>query len=202
MSEPSMHMFINTQLASYDEDFDKQVLLEQNCKIVQLGHSISIADADNRKFVEESIEKYQPDGIIFDSLGKLTNAKLDEEISRRISNFVDELKIKYGVFVWLIHHNRKSNSDNRRPTRLDDIFGSTYITANVSTAISLYQPTPQSRDIEVYFNKLRSAELPKPFIITRGEDLTFFEKGEIIAMFEDVGGEKNGRKGRTHLDTD
>ena len=193
MSPYAMHKFMTTQLASYP-NFTEQQMINNNFAVANVGHSISIASEDNRKFVTDAIEKYRPDGVIFDSLGKLTNTKLDEEVSRKISNFLDEIKIRYGCFVWLIHHNRKSNSDNRHPTRLDDIFGSTYITANVSAAMSLYKPDPKS-DIQVYVNKLRMADVPDPFTIKRGPNLLFSESG-IIPQFEHIGGDKNAGDGR------
>lgn len=198
MSPVAMHKFVTTQLYEYMnmENFSEVQMLNDNVILCNVGHSISVADADNRKFVTDEIEKYQPDGIIFDSLGKLTNSKLDEEVSRRISNFLDEIKIKYGCFVWLIHHNRKANSDNRHPTRLEDIFGSTYITANVSAAMSLYQPEPRA-DIQVYVNKLRLAELPDPFTIRRSEHLLFHEPNALPQLTD--GGEKNDRNSGTHI---
>jgi hypothetical protein len=189
MSYAAMRMFTDIQLKSYEEDFDAIWALKNNCKISQIGHSLSIASEDNREFIGSEIEKYEPQGIIIDSLGKLTNSKLDEEVSRKISNFLDELKTKYDCFVWLIHHNRKSNSDNKRPTSLDDVFGSTYITANVSTALSLYQEVPQSPDITVYVNKIRSSAPIPPFRIHRGSDLQFSETTPTFDTL--IGGEKN-----------
>jgi RecA-family ATPase len=127
---------------------------------------------EGRRFIEKLIEEYKPDGIIIDSMGKVTNGSLSDEIKvRQLNNYYVHLRNKYKAFVWFIHHNRKPNGDNKKPTELADLYGNQYIAAETTVALNLWREKDGSMELSEIKNRL--AEQGKPFQVIRGEHLTF-----------------------------
>ena len=174
MSEAATYMFAEKQLPSYRSNIEEVKLLKDNFFMARIGQALPVGDPNVRGIIRKKLDEVQPQLLIFDSLGKLTNGKLDEENTRKIFNFLNELKEDYDCSNWLVHHNRKATADNKRPKYLEDIYGSQYITADVSTAITLWREH-QRQEVEVIVTKLRTAEMDTSFYVKRGADLLFSE---------------------------
>lgn len=147
-------------------------LLRDNMLILPMGSSIHLNSKIAQHELNKVIEEFQPDGIIFDSFGKAVADEISsDKVIFETFNYVDEtLRGEYGAFVWFIHHPRKGQVGNKKPNSLDDLYGSRYYSAGLTTAIGLW---PVSNYIEVNCLKLRMSPAFDPFRINRTADVDF-----------------------------
>ena len=146
--------------------------LDRNLKIVPLGEVLPLDHEEGRKFLEALLDEYKPDGIILDSMGKVTNSSLsNEEIIKSLNAYYGRVRNKYDTFLWFIHHNRKATDNNKKPKELGDVYGNQYIAAETSVAVNLWKN--QDGSIEVSTIKNRLAPEIKPFNIVREDNLKF-----------------------------
>ncbi len=155
-------------------NFSKDPLLSENLFILPLGYSIRLGNKAAQAELASVVEEFKPDGIIFDSLGVALSDDINsEKIILDSFDFIHKtLRGAYGCFVWFIHHNRKGQIGNKAPKKLDDLFGSQYIGAAITTCIGLW-PTKPGGPIEVNCLKLRMAKHFDTFYIKRMTDLDF-----------------------------
>lgn len=151
---------------------EKNELLDENFHLMPLGSAIKLANPIAQAELNKVIEKVQPDGIWIDSFGVSVGDDLkSEKIIFQTLDYVHRvLRLEYGMFVGFIHHPRKEQIGNKKPNKLDDLYGSQYFGAAVSTAIGLW---PSNHDIEVDCLKLRLAKPFEGFKITRTADIDF-----------------------------
>lgn len=168
MSHEELKYMVDTMgIASND-------LLRENLKIVPVGYGIKLSDKENQDNLNRVFDEVEPDGVIFDSLGLAINDDLssDKVVLETFEYIHQTVRHTYGSFAWFIHHNRKAQTGNSKPNRLDDLYGSRYISAAASTGIGLW-PTKPSGPIEVDCLKLRSAKKWDRFLISRTPELDF-----------------------------
>lgn len=176
MNHVEMKYFAETMGGGYSPS--EIEMLERNFHFVTLGEPLPVDSLDGRKFLESILDEYKPDGVIFDSMGKLTNEELKERKVKQLDAYFASIRAKYGCFLWFIHHNRKANGDNKKPKELSDIYGSQYVTANATSVLGLWKDNPEDNAIEVIYLKIRFAPLPKPFKIIRDSTLNFNIEGQ------------------------
>ncbi len=152
---------------------DPSGLLEENLQIMPVGSSIRLGDPNGQKALDRKIEKYEPEVIMFDSLGVALGSDISSDVM--ILNTFDyvaaTLRQKYGAACWFIHHNRKPQVGNKKPANLEDMFGSQYIGGAISTGIGLWPLA--SGHLEVNCLKLRFQPKFAPFQIKRTPNLDF-----------------------------
>ena len=194
MNGPALQYFTKIMATHYSPA--EMETLDRNLKIVPMGETLPLDRPEGRQFLETLIEEYQPDGIIIDSMGKVTNKSLnDEEMAKKLANYYAMIRNKYDMFVYFVHHNRKANGDNKKPKDLADVYGNQYITADVSSAISLWKE--DAGEVEVNVIKSRLAREVEPFNVLRTDALRFVLKSEMEGnMFEDSALAKEGTNGR------
>lgn len=181
--------YFTTQMAEGYTSSEIQEL-DRNLKIVPLGEVLPLDHEEGRKFLEALIEEYKPDGIIMDSMGKVTNSSLsDEEKIKSLNAYYGRIRNKYGAFLGFIHHNRKASDNNKKPKELGDVYGNQYIAAETSVAINLWKEGDGS--IEVSNIKNRLAPEFRPFAVVRSENLKFIQ-AENQLTFGGLTGETNG----------
>jgi hypothetical protein len=188
----SMEMpFEELKKMSKDMNLGQDERLQENLYISAPGHSVKLNDKKKQGDLNRIIEEFRPDGVIFDSLGMAVNDDMssDKIILETFDYINGTIRGEYGCFAWFIHHNRKAQIGNKKPNKLDDLYGNQYIGANITTGIGLYKSGPH---IEVSCLKLRSAEEFHPFRIKRLPNLDFeiitsFSEGSIAGSLEDVG---------------
>lgn len=154
---------------------EQNELLNENMLIMPLGYSVRLGNTAAQFELAAKIEEFRPDGIIFDSFGVGIGDDLNsEKVILSALDFVNKvLRHTYGAFVWFIHHNRKPQIGNKSPKKLEDLFGSQYIGAAITTGIGLW-PNSQNRElIEVNCLKLRLAKKFDTFHIRRLSNLDF-----------------------------
>lgn len=168
-------------LSLVKDHVDSLATLETNYIVVPLGEPMPlVSNANANNFFEKLIVEYMPDWISIDSLQKTIADKLDDEAVRALFNYLSSLRQKYGLYVWMIHHTRKAQGDNKKPNTLEDVYGSRWITSEPDTVLSLWD-YPDKQLIEVSELKNRYAEKARPFYIARTPNLNFTRSsGEVF----------------------
>lgn len=153
-------------------EMEENDLLHQNMHVLPLGASIRLNNRAAQGELNKLIEKVQPDGILLDSFGVAVGEEIssDKVIFETLDYVHRTLRLEYGAFVEFIHHPRKGQIGNKKPDKLDDLYGSRYFSAAVSTAVGLWDVGP---DIEVSCLKLRLAKPFDSFKIRRTQNLDF-----------------------------
>lgn len=151
-------------------------MLRENLLIMPLGYSIKLNNTASQAELAAVVEEFKPDGILFDSLGvgigeDLSSDKIVFDTFHYIKRVLCD---HYGAFTWFIHHNRKAQIGNKKPTSLDDLFGSQYIGAEITTGLNLWKSSKAvDAPIEMSCLKMRMSKMFDPFMIKRTPDLDF-----------------------------
>lgn len=180
VSRPIKTLFVSMEMPHEEVKYfyeqmriDKSELMDQNTLILPVGYSMKLTSPKVQHALNKIIEEFQPDGIFFDSFGRAVGDDLDStKIIFSVLDYVDHiLRGQYSLFVGFIHHNRKAQIGNKKPNKLDDLFGSQFVGAGITTGIGLW-PTG-GNEIEVSCLKLRMEKEFSPFNIRRTPDLDF-----------------------------
>lgn len=200
MTLPEIKLFIeevNTQLTP-----EQRTKLQENFKIIPIGQMLQFDDTADKKKIIQVIETVKPEIVGFDSLSKTTTAPLtDEAAVKKVFDFADHIRLNYDCSVALIHHDRKAQIGNKKPNKLEDMYGSFYIGATATTVINLWG-NDKTYEIELSYLKVRLAKAPKPQIIIRTSRGLDFEEvkpsgliQQAVAIAEEVtNGEKPERE--------
>jgi len=92
------------------------------------------------------------DTIIVDSL-KDAAVKLADDETGSGWNRARQTAIESGAELIELHHPRKAQSDNKKPSKLEDLYGSRWITAGAGSVVSLWG---ESGDLVVEFTHLKA----------------------------------------------
>ncbi len=154
---------------------DPDGMMRDNFMIMPIGSSLKLGSKHSQFELNKVIEKFQPEVIMFDSLGVALGDEIssDSLILNTFDYVAQTLRIEFGAACWFIHHHRKAQIGNKKPDKLDDLYGSQYIGAALSTAIGLWPVGSEGKEIEVSCLKLRMSEKFKPFKIKRVPGLDF-----------------------------
>lgn len=171
-------------------------VLERNFQFVTLGETMALDRPEGQRFMENLLEEYKPDGIIIDSMGKVTSSSLADEVKvKQLNDYIVKIRNRHGCFVWFIHHNRKATEGNKKPTELDDLYGQRYITTEASVIMTMWDN--KDGTIEINMAKTRFVEPQKPFNIRRDATLNFViagngAVGEGLLRGSDIGPKDTG----------
>lgn len=196
MDITSLKHFIETMAPAYDGE--EQEVLQRNMMMIPHGMPIDLMKPEGRKGFEYLLETYKPEGVYIDSLQKVYLAELSKDDIRGLFTYLARIRKDYGVYVVLIHHDRKATEGNKRPRDLSDIYGSQFITAEPDSVLHLWRPAPESKHIELRTLKNRLAPVPERRIITRANHLQFVmsehqpDSGEEVPTFDGLHGGNDG----------
>lgn len=167
MPHEELHYALTEMMTIEDSE-----LLRENMLVMPIGSSIHLNSKIAQNELNKVIEEFQPDGIIFDSLGMAIGDEIssDKIIFETFDYVHKTLRGEYGAFVWFIHHPRKGQVGNKKPNTLDDLYGSRFISAALTTAVGLWGV---GDNIEVSCLKLRMSEVFRPFKIRRTAEVDF-----------------------------
>lgn len=93
--------------------------------------------ARNTSLLAEMCRHAAADTVVVDSL-KDAVLKLSDDESGSGYNRARQAALVEGVQVVELHHQRKAGGDNKKPSKLDDVYGSTWITAGAGSVIGLW----------------------------------------------------------------
>lgn len=159
---------------------EEQEILERDVRFYPLGEPIALNKAPVQEAVEKTIVDEKLEVVIFDSVGASTDAELtDERQTRLLMAWNDRMRQKHGCSTIYIHHHRKAQGDNKKPNKIDDIFGSAYWVTPATTILGLW-PTAVTNVLTITPLKVRLAPKSPPFHIKRDETLHF------MALADDV----------------
>jgi hypothetical protein len=165
--------FVANQAQSYTEEELDQ--LEKNLLIMPLGEPLYLNQEREQVFVEEWIADNKLDGVIFDSLGSTTDELSDESRVKSVMDWNDRIRQRHNCFTWFVHHNRKASGDNKKPNKLDDLYGNRYITARATTVYCLWNGENDSSLTAIPL-KVRLAARPPISSVYRDGKLHFTQK--------------------------
>lgn len=187
MSKHSLQKFLRKIANQYSAEQLK--VLEENFKVIPIGEPILLDRAEGVKYLDIILEETKPDGLIIDSVGKLTSGELTTLAAKSLNNVYLSLRAKYGCWLWLIHHNRKAQSDNKKPNQLSDVIGDQYLVAEMTAVITLWDN--RKGHIEMNVVKSRLAEQRFNIHLTRNSNLQFDidtnpTEEQLVELIEDV----------------
>jgi RecA-family ATPase len=169
MGDADLKYFVDQMAAGLSDE--EREILSTNLLLIPLGYGVLLDSPADQAKVNRLIKAHEPNGIIFDSLGVTTLDELSSEATvKSIMDYIARLRDEHDLFVWFIHHNRKAQSQNKKPNKLADIYGSQYITAAATTVIGLW---PTNDELEITGLKVRLAKPFDKFTIRRTENLNF-----------------------------
>lgn len=106
---------------------------------------------------EQMVARIKQEGIgtvVFDSIkdvaGDVADGKVGAEFNKTL-----QLLVSAGIEVAALHHNRKGQEGNRKPKRLDDLYGSQWIAAGAGSVVYLYG---EAGDLEVTMLHLKQPD--------------------------------------------
>jgi replicative DNA helicase len=87
--------------------------------------------------LQEMCETYGARTVFIDSVKDIASPLTDDAVGAAM-NRARGACIAAGIEYCELHHNRKANADNRKPTALADVYGSVWLTAGSGSVISLW----------------------------------------------------------------
>ena len=104
--------------------------------IVHRGPPLPLITTDDRSLARLA-EQAGAGTVIVDSLKDVAVKLADDEHGGRI-NLAFQALIADGVELLVGHHQRKASTDNKKPAKLDDVYGSTWITSGLGSVMLLW----------------------------------------------------------------
>jgi KaiC/GvpD/RAD55 family RecA-like ATPase len=177
------HADLKYFLSIMAKDFTKEdtELLEKNLILVPHGESIYLNQDEGRNQLTDIIEAIEPDVVVIDSMGSTSSGGLsNEDTVKSIMDFNDKIRKKYGVATWFIHHMRKASGDNKKPNKLDDVYGNQYIVNRATTVLCLW-PNRDNK-IDVIPLKIRLGAKRDTWAVHRIGNLDFERTASVSIM--------------------
>lgn len=152
-------------------------ILEENVVVAPIGEPLHLDTPDGQRVLTDLVKFHNPDGLIFDSVGSATSGDISQEgPTKALMGFNDHLRVTYDIWTWYIHHQRKAQGDNKKPNKLDDVYGNQFLYNRATTVVLLW---PAKDKIEITYLKIRLAEMTDPYHIQRLPDLDFIRLQEV-----------------------
>ncbi len=108
--------------------------LNERLIIVKGSPGYHLSNPKHVEYAAEDAVDLGAGGIVFDSLKDVSGGLVSDEAGQAIGQSMNAL-VREGVEVALLHHARKGE---RRPTSIDEMYGSALIPASAGTVISLW----------------------------------------------------------------
>jgi len=177
MGGPDLQYFVKQQVPYYDKE--QLSILQDRLVLAPIGEPIYMDTKEGQEQVEQWIVDNELDGVIIDSLGSAMAGDVSAETSvKSIMAWNDSIRQRLDVFTWFIHHHRKATGDNKKPNKLQDVYGSMYLTARATSVVCLWN-VGISNDLQVLPLKMRLSPDKEPFMVYRDHNLIFNKKGNV-----------------------
>lgn len=154
MDESEIMFFLEPMLEKLPDELLAR--LEERLHFVTYGQSIPLDEPKQQKAYEKLIAEGKYTGFIIDTLGASTSTSLqDEGNTRKIADWLDKIRQKYGVWVTVLAHPRKAPAGvKNHQYALDDMYGSRIFGDRANTVLFM-QPTKHRDAIELRSEKTR-----------------------------------------------
>lgn len=169
MSKAPLNLFMKTIAGGY-EDLHT---LNRNFLVAPFGTPIPLDTKEGQAFLNNLLDEYMPDIVFIDSLQAAISKEMTDELSiKSFLHYLSVVREKYKCAMVIIHHNRKKpNDDQKKQVEQSDVYGSTFIVAEVDFVLSLKLLNPSLLGVDMLKNRLGKT-LPS-FEIYRDETLGF-----------------------------
>lgn len=151
-----------TMLKHFSESLmkgDELTALDDNFILAPVGAAIDLTTEAGENLIREFIESTDAELVFLDTMGALTFEEMGETQAKGINNALKRMIKDYGTTFFVIHHNKKPQESNKRPT-MSDVYGSQYVLTEAATAFTMYQEE-SPKDIEFIPIKTRAGEAPE-----------------------------------------
>src|SRR5690606_763451 len=92
--------------------YDNHTILSKNFHIAPLDDNIALDRIEGQQFLDNLIAEYKPDVLFIDSMQKVTQKELTDELSSKaLLNYFDKVRKRHGIAIFAIHHDRKRPSE-------------------------------------------------------------------------------------------
>jgi hypothetical protein len=154
---------------------EELVTLQGMFIVAPIDEAIPLHTAPGMAFIENCLSVYKPDILAIDSLSLIVKGKISEDQAIldtfKILKFI---KNRYDLgSIFITHHTRKAQGDNKKPNKIDDLYGSQYIAASVDYAISAFPRNEEGTEIDFAVLKNRMAPYKKTIVLSRTEHIGF-----------------------------
>lgn len=143
---------------------------------VDRSRFLVIDDEISLNRMEDILDEHKPTVFFIDSLSEILGNSTDHAAEAKTAmRWIKNIRRRYGLAVVAIHHNRKSNENNRKPNKLSDLYGSFIFAKDPDTVINLWE---NGNSIDVDALKVRYGEKGPYKTIKRNENLWFVEESK------------------------
>lgn len=169
MGIEELQFFLKSLQYAFTEE--QQAVMEENLLFFPLGEPLYMTSEGVRNQLDQLVGDLKLDGIMVDSLGSASEDMMADEAFRKFFHWNSQFRQRHGVFTWYLHHNRKGDG-SRKPNKLEDVYGSQYITSEATSVVTLWD-SGVPNVIDYLPLKMRLAAKPPPFQIARDANLHF-----------------------------
>lgn len=191
MSFEGLQFFLKTADTA---DEETTALIDQNLLVAPLSSTLPLDTDQGKKFLIDLTVQHQPEFVIIDSLAKATHAALNDEVAmRRLNDWVQEYRQRFGVSFAFVHHTKKvqlSNGKTSATNGIDDMFGSRFLAGDLDFLLTFAKAKPKG-SIYARHAKARYGPESDDFTMVRRGDFSF----EITQIHSD-----NEEAGETLID--
>lgn len=167
---------LNLFLRTIGRGYEDMHTLNKNFLVGPFGEPLPLDTPQGQAFLNSILDEYMPDVIFIDSLQAVISKEMTDELSvKSFFHYLSSVREKYRCGMVIIHHNRKKPNDaQKKSVELSDVYGSTFIAAEVDWAMSLRLNDPtDSSMLSVDMLKNRLGKMTEPFEMYRDENLGF-----------------------------
>ena len=116
---------------------EDRAALEERLRLWRGPLPVRLSDAGSETFILELCESAEAGTIVFDSLKDIASSLSEEAPASHVSQVFQAL-VAADIEVLALHHQRKATADNKKPTSLNDVYGSTWLTAGMGSVLLLW----------------------------------------------------------------
>lgn len=171
MGRPSMHYFTSTIAEHYSD----RETLNRNFLMAPFGEALPLDTEPGQAFLNNLLDEYQPDVLFIDSLQMIVSKEMTDELAvKAMFSYLKGVRKRFRCAMVIVHHNRKraNESQKRSEPDISDVYGSTFIAAEVDFILSL-RKTETADLLELDSLKIRLGRSLDSFEIFRDKNLHF-----------------------------
>lgn len=202
MTDDQLAHIVDKQLSWVAPNSVEDRELEDRLAYDSRGYAAYLEKEEGQKELEEWIAEFRPTGIVIDSLSAAVETSLkDDAAVRKVFDWIDNIRVRYGVWVVLVSHPRKQPAGTKvYESTVDDIYGDSIITQRPSVVLNL--STAASGQLTLQYLKNRSAPIGSAIFLRRSDSLLFSVEEERVLTPTARRTFKKGEVREVEFDTD
>lgn len=170
MGHPDLKIFMEAQDALLSPP--ERDLLDENLTIIPYGEAWPLNMPVGQERLTMLIEQFGWEGLFIDSIGSSVLGDISShQVVQPLLNYADSLRNQHGLFLWWIHHTRKSAAGATNQFNIDDVYGDQYLVNRASSAYMLLHGRQGLLKVRNIKNRLAAKE--SDYYIERTPELSF-----------------------------